>query len=396
MTIKSELTAYIREIQPEIIEIRQKIHANPELSFKEFQTSEFICSILEKMGIPYRKGIAKTGILAWIEGKNSGSKTIALRADMDALPIEEKTNLPYASNNQGVMHACGHDVHSSILLGVANALKKFSEQFEGTVLLVFQPGEELLPGGAKLMLEDGLFRDWKPDLILGQHVLPGMPAGSFGFREGLYMASGDEIYLTVKGKGGHAATPHLITNTVLAASHVLLSLQQIPGKLAPKDIPTVLSFGKVIANGATNIVPDEAHMEGTFRTMNEEWRTKAHEKIAEIASLAASEYGAECLVRIEKGYPVLVNHVEYTRMAVGFAEEMAGKNKVLPMDLRMGTEDFAWYTQQYPCVFYRLGTGKENGLHTATFEVDESILASGTEMMAWLALSLLNNDSKLT
>jgi amidohydrolase len=396
MISKEELSGFVQKIFPEIKGLRDKIHANPELSFQEFQTSELVCSVLDGLQVSYRKGIAGTGLLGWIEGKDPGSRTIALRADMDALPIQEKTGLPFASTNEGVMHACGHDVHTSVLLGTAKVLKHFSDRFKGTVLLVFQPGEELLPGGAKIMLEDGLFSEKKPDLIIGQHVQPGLPAGSFGFREGLYMASGDEIYLTLKGKGGHAATPHLITNTILAASHVLLSLQQIPGELAPKDIPTVLSFGKVIANGATNIVPDEVHIEGTFRTMNEEWRTKAHEKITEIASLAASEYRAECLVRIEKGYPVLVNHVEYTRMAVGFAEELAGKRMVLPMDLRMGTEDFAWFTRQYPCVFYRLGTGKENGLHTATFEVDESILASGTEMMAWLALSFLKNDLKLT
>lgn len=392
MTSKKELSDFVEGIFPEIKELRNNIHANPELSFQEYKTSELVCSVLDKLDITYRKGIAGTGILAWIEGEDPGSRTIALRADMDALPILEKTGLPFASTNEGVMHACGHDVHVSILLGTARTLKHFSRRFKGTVLLIFQPGEELLPGGAKKMLEEGLFSEKKPELIIGQHVLPGMPAGSFGFREGLYMASGDEIYLKITGKGGHAATPHLITNTVLAASHVLLSLQQIPVKIAPKDIPTVLSFGKVIANGATNIVPDEVHVEGTFRTMNEDWRARAHEKIRKIAASAAGEFGAGCEVNIVKGYPVLVNDVDLTRKAVALAKEYAGSKNIKALDIRMGTEDFAWYTLQYPCVFYRLGTGKENGLHTATFDIDENILATGTEMMSWLTIQFLQDN----
>lgn len=393
MISKKELSTFVKGIFPEIRELRNNIHANPELSFREFQTSELVCSVLDQLHIPYRKGIAGTGVLAWIEGKEPSSFTIALRADMDALPIQEKTGLPYASKKDGVMHACGHDVHTSVLLGTAKTLKNYSDKFKGTVLLIFQPGEELLPGGAKKMLEEGLFSERKPDMIIGQHVQPGMPAGSFGFREGLYMASGDEIYLKITGKGGHAATPHLITNTVLAASHVLLSLQKIPG-MAPDGIPTVLSFGKVMANGATNIIPDEVHIEGTFRTMNEEWRAKAHETIREIAAAAAGEYGAGCEVNIVKGYPVLVNNTELTRKAVSFAKDLTGAENIKALDIRMGTEDFAWYTREYPCVFYRLGTGKENGLHTSTFDIEESILASGTEMMAWLTLQFLENRNQ--
>lgn len=269
MINRTQLSAFVGELKPQLIEIRNTIHSNPELSFKEYQTSQFVCSILDKADIPYKKGIAGTGILAWIEGNNPTSRVIALRAEMDALPVQEKTRLPHSSKVAGVMHACGHDVHTTILLGTAMVLKQFSSLFEGTVLLVFQPGEELLPGGAKLMLDSNLFSDRKPGLILGQHVTPGMPAGSVGFREGIFMASADEIYLKIIGKGGHAATPHLITNTVLAAAHVLLSLKQIPEKFAPDKIPTVLSFGKVIANGATNIIPDEVYIDGTFRTMNE-------------------------------------------------------------------------------------------------------------------------------
>ncbi len=393
MISKKELSDFVKGIFPEIRELRNKIHANPELSFQEFQTSELVCTVLDQLHIPYRRGIAGTGVLAWIEGKKPSSFTIALRADMDALPIQEKTGLPFTSKNNGVMHACGHDVHTSVLLGAAKVLKHFSDRFKGTVLLVFQPGEELLPGGAKKMLEEGLFSERKPDLIIGQHVQPGMPAGSFGFREGLYMASGDEIYLKVTGKGGHAATPQLITNTVLAASHVLLSLQKIPG-MAPKGIPTVLSFGKVIANGATNIIPDEVHMEGTYRTMDEEWRDKSHATIREIAVAAAGEYGAGCEVNIVKGYPVLVNDAGLTRRAVSYAKTLAGDENIKALDIRMGTEDFAWYTREYPSVFYRLGTGRENGLHTSTFDIEERMLANGTEMMAWLTLHFLENRNQ--
>lgn len=390
MLIADKITGAARKIYPEVMELRNQIHSSPELSFQEHRTSELICSYLETLQIPFKKGIAGTGVLAKIEGSEPNTRTIALRADMDALPIQEKTGLPFSSTSPGVMHACGHDIHTAILLGTAKILKSLTSEFKGSFLLIFQPGEEVFPGGASLMLKEGIFDEQKPGLIIGQHVLPGLPAGAVGFRPGRYMASGDEIYLTIRGKGGHAATPDKVTNTVLAAAEILLELQKVTNTHAPKDIPTILSFGKVTAPGATNIIPDEVKVEGTFRTMNEAWREKAHGLIRKIAEGTAAVRGARCEVTINKGYPVLYNDPAFTEKAMNYAKIIAGDDQVIPLDIRMGTEDFAWYTQEVPGVFYRLGTGKENGLHTSTFDVDEEILQSGTAMLSWLALSFMN------
>ncbi|MFW6328004.1 MAG: M20 metallopeptidase family protein, partial [Bacteroidota bacterium] len=261
---------------------RRHIHKNPELSFEEHKTSAYVANELTILGIPFKAGIAGTGIVATIEGNGAG-KTVALRADMDALPIQEETSLPFASVNEGVMHACGHDVHTSALLGAAEILVELKEQWKGTVLLIFQPGEEKFPGGALLMLKEGALNNPKPDLVIGQHILPDMPAGHVGFKPGMYMASGDEVYLTIKGKGGHAALPHTLNDTVLIASNIIVALQQIVSRMVPANIPTVLSFGRIEGLGATNIIPEKVEIAGTLRTMNEEWRTKIKDKIREIA-----------------------------------------------------------------------------------------------------------------
>jgi amidohydrolase len=393
MHIADKITSAARDIFPEVVEIRKQIHSSPELSFQEHRTAEYICFYLEKLHIPYIKGIAGTGVLARIEGTEPGTRAIALRADMDALPIQEKTGLPFSSTSPGVMHACGHDIHTAMLLGTAAILKSLSSEFKGTFLLIFQPGEEVFPGGASLMLKEGIFEQQKPDLIIGQHVLPGLPAGAFGFRPGRYMASGDEVYLTIRGKGGHAATPDKVTNTVLAAAEILVELQQVAKTHAPKGIPTILSFGKITAPGATNIIPDEVKVEGTFRTMNEAWREKAHGLIRMISEKTAAAHGATCEVLINKGYPVLYNDPVFTEKAMNYARLIAGDDQIVPLDIRMGTEDFAWYTQEVPGVFYRLGTGKEHGLHTSTFDVEEDILQSGTAMLSWLAISFMKEHS---
>jgi amidohydrolase len=267
------------------------------------------------------------------------------------------------------------------------------------VMLIFQPGEEKLPGGAKLMLEEGIFAEQVPDLIIAQHVLPELESGMVGFRPGKYMASCDEIFMTVKGKGGHGAMPHKITDTVLITSHIIVAMQQVVSRLADASIPSVLSFGKVIANGATNIIPPEVKVEGTFRTMNEQWRTSAHEHITRIAQLTAEAMGGQCDIRLDKGYPVLVNHEDYTRQIHQLANEYLGKEKTIDMDIRMTAEDFAYFTREYPCVYYRLGVKKPgqkeiHSLHSPTFDIDESALETGSGLMAWLAASFVEPVKK--
>lgn len=370
---------------------RRHIHANPELSFEEYKTSEFVKGKLGEYGIPFKDGYVKTGIVGLIEGKNPSKKTIALRADMDALPILEENDKEYKSKNEGVMHACGHDVHTSSLLGAARILNELKDQWEGTIKLVFQPGEERLPGGASLMIKEGALENPKPQYIFGQHVLPSMEVGKVGFKPGMYMASTDEIYMTIRGKGGHAALPHLNIDPVLITSHLIVALQQVVSRNASPSVPSVLSFGKVTANGATNIIPDKVMVEGTFRTMDEEWRADAHTKITRLAKEIAQSMGGDCEIEIRKGYPYLVNDEELTLKARENAIQYMGADNVIDMDLRMTAEDFSYYTQQMPGCFYRLGTGNvskgiTSGLHTSTFDIDENALRTGVGLMAWLAI----------
>ncbi|MPQ47581.1 amidohydrolase [Marinifilum sp. N1E240] len=388
--LKSALSKYAKTIVSEITEIRTHLHKNPELSFQEFETSKFIQSKLDDFGISYTNGFVKTGIVGKIKGKNPNKKVIALRADMDALPIKENPNNKHCSINDGVMHACGHDMHMASLLGTAKILNEFKANWEGTILLLFQPGEELLPGGARLMMEEGALTP-EPEWILGQHVLPDMPTGTVGFRSGMYMASGDEIYLTVKGKGGHAAMPHRCTDNVLIASHIIVALQQIVSRHCDARIPTVLSFGKIEAKGATNIIPDEVKIAGTFRTMNEEWRAKAKQLITDIAQSTAKGMGAECDVDIKHGYPFLVNDDKLTDEAKQNAIDLIGAKRVTNMDIRMTTEDFGFYSQKYPVTFYRFGVKSDidGSLHTSNFEANENALETSMSVMAWLAISFL-------
>ncbi len=396
MTITKE---HIKELSEdffdEILSIRRHLHQHPELSFNEFETSQFIKDKLNEIGIPYKDGYVKTGIVGKIEGMHPEKRVIALRADIDALPITEQNDIGYKSRNKGVMHACGHDVHTASLLGTARILNSLTDQFEGTVLLIFQPAEEKLPGGAKLMLEEGALSNPRPELVIGQHVMPGMEVGKVGFRPGMYMASADEIYLTIKGKGGHAAMPHQITDTVLIASHIIVALQQISSRQADASVPTVLSFGKIEANGATNVIPPEVKIEGTFRTMDEEWRISAHKKIQQIAESVAEGMGGTCLVDIKMGYPYLVNHESTTLKAIQYASDYLGNDHVVALDLRMTGEDFAYFTQEFPATFYRLGVSDKekrlvSPLHSPTFNIDESALKTGMTTMAWVALSFLS------
>lgn len=386
-TIKNTADKY----SGKVLEFRRHIHQNPELSFQENKTSGYICDFLTNNQIPFTKGIAGTGILGVIKGSLPG-KTIALRADMDALPVTEQNKTDFCSANPGVMHACGHDVHTASLMGTALILNELKTGLKGTFLLIFQPAEEKLPGGARQMLEEGIFKTIKPDVILAQHVNPSMKAGTAGFKSGMYMASTDEIYLTVKGKGGHAAMPHQLTDTVLIASSIIMSLQQIVSRKAFAGIPSVLSFGKFIANGATNVIPDEVTIDGTFRTMNEDWRKEALSAIAQMAESIAKSMGGDCDVHILNGYPGLINNEEITEKARKFSQEYLGINNVTEMDIRMTAEDFSYFAQQYPSTMYRLGTaGKNpdthNPLHSSRFSIDESVLTFSHGLMAWMAVN---------
>jgi amidohydrolase len=395
MGIKNQIKQVASDVFPEIISIRRHIHSHPELSFEEFETSAYICSILDQWAIPYKKGIAGTGIVAVLEGKTSG-RTIAFRADMDALPVTEMNDVPYKSINIGKMHACGHDVHTASLLGAIRILNELKDSWNGKIKFVFQPGEEKIPGGASLMLKENVFSPEEPELIIAQHVFPDMEAGNVGFRPGQYMASSDEIYITVKGKGGHAALPDKLVDPVLMSAHLLTSLQQIVSRHARPGIPTVLSFGKVVAAGAVNVIPDSVKIEGTFRTMNEEWRKRAHELIRKISTDLTAGMGGSAEVEIRHGYPVLSNDPVVTQDARSFAVEYLGKEKVHDLDYRMTAEDFAYFAQKYPATLFRLGTsdpGKQSSaLHTSTFNVNEKSVELSMGLLAFMAISFLRED----
>jgi len=392
--LKQKIKNLSAEYFHEIIEIRRHIHQYPELSNQEYKTSDFIASRLKKFGIPFEQGIFKTGIVGLIEGKNPDSKVVALRADIDALPVKEKNDIEYISKNKGIMHACGHDVHTSSLLGTAKILNKLKEYFEGTVKLIFQPAEEKIPGGAKFMIEEGVLENPKVDIIIGQHVYPDLEVGKIGMKSGKYMASTDEITLTVTGNGGHAAMPDLIINPLVIASQIIISMQQIISLNPNKNTPTVLSFGRFIANGTYNVIPHEVEIKGTFRAFDEKWRAKAHEQIKKTAKLIAENAGGTCEVFINKGYPFLINDDVITENAYKSAVEYLGEENVVDLDLRMSSEDFAYYSQIVPGCFYRLGTnnktkGITSNLHTHDFNVDEKSLEIGMGLMAWIAVNEL-------
>lgn len=392
--LKDEISRLAIQSHQETIGWRRHLHQHPELSTEEHQTAAFVAGHLTAMGIPFKTGIAGTGIVAHITGRTISNTVIALRADMDALPITEETDVPYQSLNPGVMHACGHDVHTSSLLATAFILQQVREHFGGTIKLIFQPSEEKYPGGASLMINEGVLTNPAPEAIFGQHVLPDLDAGMAGFRPGKYMASTDEIYLTVKGRGGHGATPDKNIDPVLIASHIVVALQQIVSRNASPTMPTVISFGKFTANGRTNIIPAEARLEGTIRTFNEEWRAEAHRIIERMATGIAEAMGGQCKVFIDKGYPFLVNNPLLTNQAKAWATEYLGADKVVDLELRMTAEDFAYYAQQIPGCFYRLGVRNEargivHGLHNSRFDADETSLVTGPGLMAWLAVNRL-------
>lgn len=388
--IKNLSDAFFEEVR----EFRRHLHSHPELSFQEKETSKYISQLLTKEGIQHETNWADTGIVATIEGKDPSSKSMALRADIDALPIEELNDVSYKSKHQGTMHACGHDVHTSSLLGTALILNDLKDQWSGTVKLIFQPGEEKLPGGASLMIKDGLFEKHPSSAIFGQHVMPELEVGKVGFRSGMYMAACDEIYIDVIGKGGHGALPHKAIDPILISAHLILALQQMVSRRANGLSPTVLSIGHIEGKGATNVIPDKVTMKGTLRTYSEEWRMEAHGLIKKLCEEMTSSMGGRCEVNILKGYPNVFNNVPLTEQAGVWAEDFLGKENVVELEMRPTGEDFAFYSQVMPGCFYRLGTGNEEkgitaSVHSPHFDIDESALITGMGLMAHLAIKTL-------
>ncbi len=387
----------VSKIADQLIEIRRQLHTNPELSFHEEKTATYISKLLADWHIPHNTNIGGYGIVGVIEGKNPGSKIIALRADMDALPITEQNNVDYCSTNDGVMHACGHDVHMTCLLGAVKILSENKDSFEGAIKFIFQPAEESLPGGAIKMIEDGVLENPAPELIIGQHVFPELEVGTVGVKAGVYMASSDEVNLTIKGRGGHAAIPSSFDDTILSASEIIVKVKEAVNEHSPEGFPTVLSFGKIIADGAFNVIPSEVKVIGTFRTFDEQWRKKVHGLISGISEEVAKKHNTTCDVFINSGYPVLVNDDNLTLEFKNAAAEFIGKENVNELEVRTTVEDFARYTQIIPGCFYRLGiANKEKGitsnLHSPTFNVDEKSIEIGTGLMIWNALKMVNNE----
>ena len=379
-----------RSYTAEFINIRHHIHAYPELSYEEYETSRFIQDKLRSWNIPFEVK-ANTGVVGLIEGKNPSSRIIALRADMDALPITEQNDVSYKSVKPGIMHACGHDVHTTCLLGAAKILQETKNEWEGTIKLIFQPGEEKNPGGASLLIREGVLENPAPQKIFALHVHPGLEAGTFSFRGGMVMASADEIYITVKSKGGHAAAPQFTADTILVASNIVVSLQQIVSRNNNPFNPSVLSITSVQGGNTTNVIPSEVKMMGTLRAMNEEWRFKAHELIIAQTTAIAKAMGAEAEVKIDIGYPFVLNDEKLSAEAMENARIYAGAENVSETELRMGAEDFAFYSHLIPACFFRLGAGNQSkgitsNVHTPTFNIDESAIEHGMGMMAWLAV----------
>jgi amidohydrolase len=395
--IKEIILSKSAELQNEVIRLRRHLHKYPELSYEETGTSLFICNWLKHNNITYRDKIAGNGIIGEIKGNRKGKLTIAVRAEMDALPIMEKNQIEYASKNRGKMHACGHDAHMAIVMGSALLLKSLRDHFGGTVLLIFQPGEEKSPGGARLIIESGALNNPKPDIIIASHNLPELEAGKIGYRAGRYLASCDEIYITVSGKGGHAALPGLITDQIFIASKLVVRLKEnMSHQFSINGIPTVLGIGKISGEGATNVIPDKVEIAGTFRTFDEKWRADGIDLLKETAEETANEFGVNINVRIEKGYPVLINDEALTKKAMSLTEELLGKENVRTFEARLTSDDFSFYSSLAPSLYYRTGMsskksdGETRKLHTADFDIDEEGLKAGVANMSWLIFNFLS------
>jgi amidohydrolase len=383
-------------LKDEVIKLRRHFHRHPELSYEETETSAFILKWLKDNNIEFSEGIAGTGVVARIRGNISGGNVLALRAEMDALPIMEKNVASYASLNDGKMHACGHDAHMAMLMGTAKLLMEIRDELPGEIILIFQPGEEKSPGGAKLIIDSGILNDLKPDIIIAQHVLPELETGKVGYRSGRYMASCDEIYITITGRGGHAALPALTTDQIYIASCLVVRLrEEMKDAITESKIPTVLGIGRISGEGATNIIPEKVFISGTFRTFDEEWRSRGLELVKSIASEMAKEFGVIIDVNIAEGYPVLVNDENITGRAMELSAELLGKDNIETYDIRMSSDDFSFYGSVAPSLYYRVGIKTKEGqmkkLHTAEFDIDEDGLETGVANLSWLICNFLSD-----
>ena len=395
--VKERIRSLAREYAPELIKVRHHLHANPELSYQEFETSKFVQKKLKEFGIPFEVK-ATTGVVGLLKGRNPANRIVALRADMDALPIKEENNVDYKSKRDGVMHACGHDVHTTCLLGAARILNELKQEWQGTVKLIFQPGEERNPGGASIMIKEGVLEDPKPQAIFALHVNPQLETGRLSFRSGQVMASADELYFTIRGKGGHAASPHTSIDPILIASHLVIALQQVISRNRNPFDASVLSITAINGGTTTNVIPDEVKLMGTFRAMNEDWRSKAHQLIERMAKELVTSMGGEIFVNIDKGYPAVYNNEQLNEQAKRLAEQFMGKENISETEMRMGAEDFGYYSHLIPGCFYRLGTGNKKkgiiaGVHTPHFNIDENAIQIGTGMMAWIGSTVDLNDN---
>ena len=372
----------------EIVSIRRYMHMHPELSFQEFETSNYIKSILKSWDINFLDGYANTGILVNLEGKEPSSRVIALRADFDALPILEENDVEYKSKNEGIMHACGHDAHTASMLGALKILHTTKDHWRGTIKFIFQPAEERLPGGAKQMIEEGVLENPNVQHVIAQHVLPELEVGKVGFRCGTYMASTDELYITISGKGGHAAIPSSYNNPIIASSELVLDLNQFFND----KVDAIFAIGYIDGTGSTNIIPNEVNLMGTFRALDESFRLESHNHMNRIVDQVAKKYNIKIDLNIKKGYPALNNDIQLTLNQINKAKEFLGEKNVIDLPIRMTAEDFSYFANAVPSCFYRLGTGNKDkglihGLHTSKFNIDEDSLKIGMGLMAFLAIS---------
>lgn len=394
MNIQKKIEQLVTDLYPEIVGYYRYLHQNPELSYQEENTARYIADFLDKEGIAYRANIGVYGILAWIKGeKSDNGKTVAFVADMDALPVHEKNDIAYKSRVEGVMHACGHDSHTASLMGAAKIVNSLRNEFGGTALFLFQSGEEKSPGGADLMLKDGVFKDFTPDFIVKQHAYTDLPAGKVAFQIGTVMASADEVHINVKGQGGHGALPHELNDTVLAASNIIVALQQVVSRRRNPFQPMTLSFGKFIADGAINVIPSEVVLAGSLRCMDEYERRKMLGIISQIIESTAAAYGCTCEIDMPDGYPCTTNDTEITEQTRSLAIEFLGEENVTEYPKRMTAEDFGFFSQQYPCCFYRFGVNNDKylcgKLHSSTFLIDENALKTSSSLFAYIALKSL-------
>ncbi len=399
--ILKELNAKIAAVFPKIVSIRRHIHQHPELSFQEYETSAYIQQQLRELGIPFEV-VAQTGVVAVLTGQKSASDDIVvLRADIDALPIDEQNDVDYKSKNSGVMHACGHDFHTANLLGAASLLNDYKTEFSGKIVLLFQPAEEKIPGGAIQVLESGILESFGGTIkaVLGLHVSPRVSVGKVGLRSGRFMASSDEFYFTIKGRGGHAAEPHRAVDPIMIGAQLLTTLQQVVSRKANPDVPSVLTFGRFIGDGAANVIPEEVKLAGTFRTMDEIWRKEALEMVAEIAATLPVSLGAKVEVEVRHGYPALYNDPALTQKVKTIIAETMGNSVPQDLEIWMAAEDFAYYSYRYPSLFMLIGTNNDDsttqyGLHNPQFNLDEKAFETSIAVLVNAAISLLNESNE--